>query len=453
MSGCSDKKFEKMLHAYELGMLSESEREELELHLMDCEYCFRQVQQFEKAGTLLRDDPEVRSTLVEITEKSDNRPSPVSEMKPVSKRKYWPTLVPVSIAAVIVFFFLVLKDWNIQLQPSQEAVASTNRLAIMYFDQLNRTDSTADLSDIITSLLITDLSESQYLEVVSSQRLYDILKLMGKEGLKNIDKNIATEVAEKARARWILTGDIIELANKITITAQLVEMESGQSIASQKVTGDSLKTIFELVDELSAEIKRDLPLPMAAFEEPDRQIADVTTHSREAYQLYLEGKELYNKFYSTEAREKFEQALAYDSTFAMAYHELAYLKDARLIDKAMQYINHASQKEKFYIRSTKAMASKNMNQGIAELEMLLDRYPDEKEAMYKLGRYKYNLGLLDESESYFNRAIEIDPLYKVAYNNLAYTYQAQGNFEKALWAINQYIALAPDEANPYDTRG
>ena len=49
--------------------------------------------------------------------------------------------------------------------------------------------------------------------------------------------------------------------------------------------------------------------------------------------------------------------------------------------------------------------------------------------------------------------IEIDPLDKLAYNNLAYAYNDLGDFEKSIWAINQYIALAPDEANPYDTRG
>jgi tetratricopeptide (TPR) repeat protein len=36
---------------------------------------------------------------------------------------------------------------------------------------------------------------------------------------------------------------------------------------------------------------------------------------------------------------------------------------------------------------------------------------------------------------------------------LAYIYDQLGNFEKAIWAVNQYIELAPDEPNPYDTRG
>ena len=36
---------------------------------------------------------------------------------------------------------------------------------------------------------------------------------------------------------------------------------------------------------------------------------------------------------------------------------------------------------------------------------------------------------------------------------LAYTYNEMGDFEKSIWAINKYIELAPDEPNPYDTRG
>ncbi|MGB7062670.1 MAG: tetratricopeptide repeat protein, partial [Candidatus Zixiibacteriota bacterium] len=44
-------------------------------------------------------------------------------------------------------------------------------------------------------------------------------------------------------------------------------------------------------------------------------------------------------------------------------------------------------------------------------------------------------------------------LYKIAYNQLAYAYDEIGNFEKSIWAINEYISLAPDEANPYDSRG
>ena len=51
------------------------------------------------------------------------------------------------------------------------------------------------------------------------------------------------------------------------------------------------------------------------------------------------------------------------------------------------------------------------------------------------------------------RAINIDPLYKQAYNSLVYLYRDNNSYDEALWAINKYIDLAPDEPMPYVTRG
>ncbi len=78
---------------------------------------------------------------------------------------------------------------------------------------------------------------------------------------------------------------------------------------------------------------------------------------------------------------------------------------------------------------------------------------NEKEAfLWIRGIYYNNLRQFEEAIRYFNKAIEIDPLYKMAYNVLAYAYDQMGDFEKSIWAINKYISLAPDEANPYDSR-
>ena len=43
--------------------------------------------------------------------------------------------------------------------------------------------------------------------------------------------------------------------------------------------------------------------------------------------------------------------------------------------------------------------------------------------------------------------------HKNAYNLLAYSYDNIDNLEKSIWAIDKYIEIAPDEPNPYDTRG
>jgi len=166
----------------------------------------------------------------------------------------------------------------------------------------------------------------------------------------------------------------------------------------------------------------------------------------------------YNKYYWTEAEKSFEKALVYDSTFAMAYCWMAYLKrgeeQKRLTAKAVKYSDKASQKERYYIRGWEAYVSGNYREDIKELQKVIERYPDEKEAFYFLGiTYYHNLHQDEEAVHYLSKAVQIDPLYKVAYNELAYTYNEMGDFEKSIWAINKYIELAPDEPNPYDSRG
>jgi len=365
-------------------------------------------------------------------------------------------LIPGSAVAAIVLLLLILKPWKFEFYATQEAAAGDRRLAIMYFNNPADPEDDRRLGTIITNLLITDLSESRFVQVVSSQRLYDILKLLGKEGVKKIDQDIASQIAVRAQARWMLLGSILQVEPRIIITTQLVDVASGHVVASQQIAGEVGEEVFSLVDRLTVEIKNDLSLPAAAQTEPDRPVADFITQSPEAYRHYLEGRENFYKLYWVEARQSFRQSLEFDSTFAMAYYWLAWLtrgsEQQEIIAKVVQYPDKLSQKEKCYLKSLEARISGNFQEAIAELQRIVEVYPEEKEAYYWLGFSSYNIREFEEAARYFKRALEIDPLYKFVYNMLVYVYNDLGDFEQAIWAINKYISLAPDEANPYDTR-
>jgi tetratricopeptide (TPR) repeat protein len=458
MAECRDKKYKEMLHAYELGLLSDKDRMAFETHLIECDYCFEKVQRMETASRMIRDDSDIRQAVDEAIELEDMAEAQESkEMDSRKAGKTWRRLLPASLVFVVILMVLLLKDWNINIDTSREAVASESRLAIMYFDNLADSSDAGKLSQIAANLLITDLAESHYLQVVSSQRIHDILRLLGEDEKKQIDKDMATAVAKKAGADWVLQGSVVSEQPPIVLTAQLVDVSSGEVIASQQVTGEPEENIFAVVDKLSAEIKADLALPAAAMQEPDRMVADITTHSPEAYRYYLEGMEYVNKFYGNEARQSFRKALEYDSTFAMAYYYLASLTAAAersaIIAKAVEYSDKASHKEKAYIKVMGQIHAGEYDQAIEELLMLVGRYPDEKDAYYLLGYYKYLRAKYDAAIEYFETVIELDPLYKAAHNMLAYVYNRTGEYEKAIEAINKYISLAPDEPNPYDTRG
>jgi tetratricopeptide (TPR) repeat protein/tRNA A-37 threonylcarbamoyl transferase component Bud32 len=388
----------------------------------------------------------------------NNRWESIEHFRNVQRKWAWWGLGWFLFQIVLVIFIAITPPFRLEISPHRGAVAQEHSLAIMYFENVAEPGDQNRIAQMVTSLLITDLSESQYMRVMSRQRLYDILKLMGKEDIKVIDMTVATEVAEKAGVKFIMTGSILQTEPVMVITAEISEAASGKIIASERVTGGEGEDLFAVVDRLSAQAKLDLSLPEEARTEPDRSVADVTTHSPEAYRHYLEGMDYLRKVYNAEAEESFQKALEYDSTFAMAYFRLGLLKTDEergdLMAKARQYSDRVSQKEKLFIQSMSEVAGEKRLEGIDELEKLAERYPDDKEVHYWLGAFYSQLPeRREEAVGSLSRAIEIDPLYKMAYNMLAYTYDKLGDFERSLWAINKYASIAPDEANPYDTRG
>ncbi|HUU44537.1 MAG TPA: tetratricopeptide repeat protein [Acidobacteriota bacterium] len=452
---CLDKRFERMIHHYELGLLSEKDRPAFELHLFDCEACYNKVEQFAETAHLIRHDPEVRAGIRRLAEESaEEAPAAAPEEEAIRPRRVWSRVIPV-VAVAAALLVLLLRPWHVEIQPTREAVARQNRLAILDFTDLSGDSVGTWIGSVSTNLLITDLSESQFVQVVSRQRLLDIRRRVhGPESAAGpLDESAALQVAREADARWLLTGVVIQVKPEIVLSVQLVDVSSGDAVTGRRVYGETAQGIFPLIDKLSHELRNDLALPEAARQEPDPQVADLTTHSAEAYSHYLEGLDLLDRYYRPQAEEQFRRALEFDSTLAMAYYFLSELSDRALIDQAVAHIDRVGQKENFYIRSRKAAYVGDLEGAIAILDEAIARYPDEKEAHFQIGKHHFTAAAYADAARHLNIALQLDPLFKSARNHLVYTYDRMGQYEDAIATINTYISLAPEEPNPYDTRG
>jgi len=71
MSSCVDKSLGKLLHNYELGLLSEEDKKQLELHLFECDYCRGLAGEFLDLSRMLRYDPDAQAILEEISVETD----------------------------------------------------------------------------------------------------------------------------------------------------------------------------------------------------------------------------------------------------------------------------------------------------------------------------------------------------------------------------------------------
>ena len=65
MKDCTDKNLGKLLHAYEIGILSEQECEQFETHLLGCEHCHSMLESFEERASLLATSEKVKEVVGE----------------------------------------------------------------------------------------------------------------------------------------------------------------------------------------------------------------------------------------------------------------------------------------------------------------------------------------------------------------------------------------------------
>ena len=408
---------------------------------------------------------EMLGDLIEIRRDSGYEgPARVPSRLRAARKRILRILIPAALATVLVVVFIVFKFkvFHIEIGPQGEALADQNSLAVMPFENMEDAQDTQRYGQMITALLTTNLSESEHMRVISRQRLRDILRFLEQDKTRETENVTASEVAERAGVNLILTGTILQTEPNPVVTSVISQGSSGEVLATQRVDGMPGQDIFSVVDKLSRAIRQDLSLPQ---DESFRPVKEVTTSSPEAYRYYLEGLDHTYTYSFKDAEESFTEALAYDSTFAMAHacraNAIYVLRFGRVtpevmheINKALEYCGNGSPYEQGWIRAHHAFLTGDDSTALAGFESVAEDFPGEKEVFKAIGYiYLYRLPDPEKALRAYEKTIELDPLNPNPYCQLTYLYDVVGDTAKSRWAIEKYIAVAPDNANAFGTLG
>jgi tetratricopeptide (TPR) repeat protein len=80
----------------------------------------------------------------------------------------------------------------------------------------------------------------------------------------------------------------------------------------------------------------------------------------------------------------------------------------------------------------------------ASLDSVVTRFPENEKGWFNRGVYRADLGDLDEAIRSYQKAIEVEPGYVAAWNNLAGCLHDAGDEEGALAAFREAVQLAPE---------
>jgi len=335
-------------------------------------------------------------------------------------------------------------------------------IAVMFFENQTGDESLEWLRKGLTEMFIRALSQSQYVSVLSTDRLYEILERLDKSSSSEaIDMDMAAIVAQEANVEALLTGNISRSGDSLRINVKLHEPNQGQIIQEASVEGPGLDNIFGMVDHLTQEIKSNLQLALSK-DETSRGIADLSTSSLEAWRYYTAGLDLLYKVLFTDAIAQFQKAVELDSTFVSAYLYLSSLlynqgelqQGHEAFQKLLSLRNKATPQEKYQMDIFEAaLINRDTRRTIQASHQWLEQYPNDRDANFNLATLYYNLQKWDRAIHYYRKVLDIDPKYKLAYNMLGYLYANTGDYSNAITTLNKYKELAPDEPNPYDSMG
>jgi tetratricopeptide (TPR) repeat protein len=325
-----------------------------------------------------------------------------------------------------------------------------NTVAVMYFEN-NTGDENLDYwRKALSDLIIADLSQSKYIQVLTGGKLYNILKKLEQVEADSYSWDVLNEVAARGRARNILTGNYVKAGELFQINITLQEAGTGRLIGSESVEGKGVESILStMVDELTRRVKTGFELTEEQITgDIDSRIEDITTSSPEALKHYLEGLRYYNMEQPRLSLQELEKAVAIDPDFAMAYLIMSYAygtlgnyaESERCVQKAYELSERLPARERYLIQGDfYSWSEKTLDKAIEAFNRLLEFYPEDVEGNVMLGNVYLELEQWDKASERYELLIENKEESVWPYDSLVKIYESQGMYDKAIGVCEEYL--------------
>jgi tetratricopeptide (TPR) repeat protein/predicted Ser/Thr protein kinase len=368
----------------------------------------------------------------------------------------------IAAAGAIVILAVLLGKFVLRRTPAPPP-ADRLKMAVISFENQTGDAAYDYLQDAIPNLLITSLEQSQRFRITSWERLRDLLRQSGREDRQVIDSDLGLQLCGLDGVQALIRGSFVKAGDTFVTDAKILDVKSRSLLKTVSARGEGVESILkEQIDDLSREIGRGFGQEEAAPKMKATPIAEATTDSLEAYNYFLRGREDYEKFYFADARRYLERAVELDPEFAMAYSYLVrvyvQLGNSPAADEAVQKLekfgDRVSGKEGLYIKALLASRSKDKGKEFEEtVRKIIAEYPEEKRARLDLAARLNATSRCEEAVTELNELLKLDPKFGPALNLIAYAYGNLKKYDVAIQYFQEYAAVSPGDANPYDSMG
>jgi DNA-binding SARP family transcriptional activator/TolB-like protein len=307
----------------------------------------------------------------------------------------------------------------------------------------------ADLSAAVTELFRIDLAQSPSIRLAESSYVASVVRRMERDPEAPLDVSLAREVAVRQGLKAVIAGEINSAGGSIVISAQVVTADSGLVLWADREVATDPDSVIPATDRLSRRMRRGIGESLRNIRSGPH-LPQVTTSSLEALQKYSEALSIgLTDRLSTIAL--LDEAIALDSTFAMAWRKLGVYAGAfdraagEAYTKAFQLRHRLTDRERYLTEGTyyQSVTGEKEKAAVA-YRRLLDRYPDVYEARGNLGSLYSSSGDLAAAEELYHQGIELDSTLVGIWRYLLGVQYRQHKFDEAEETLRHIERLFPD---------
>jgi DNA-binding winged helix-turn-helix (wHTH) protein/TolB-like protein/Tfp pilus assembly protein PilF len=372
--------------------------------------------------------------------------SPVPASRQIAGTKSLPvwilvTVPALALIAVLAYFGFARRAGNVASGPT-----APRSLAVLPFQNLDATQGHEFFGLGMTDALISRLSNLHRANVRPTSA---VQKYSG-------SSRDAIAAGKELRVDSVLSGTLQEQGDRIRVSVQLIDINEGKMVWA-RTFDEKATNIFAVEDALAEQIAQSV-IPKLSADERQRVTKNYTDNPA-AHDLYLQGRFYLNKF--TEdgtklARKCFEEAIAKDSHYALAYSGLAEsyafgeigLPPQEAFPKARDAATRALELDEDVGEAHAVLAQVGFlwdwDWAAAEKQFkrALDLSPADPEIHHMYAHYLTAMGRFDEALAESQRLLELNPLSPAARNHLGWHYLYARQFDQA---IEQYkLVLSAD---------
>jgi TolB-like protein/DNA-binding winged helix-turn-helix (wHTH) protein/predicted Zn-dependent protease len=367
-------------------------------------------------------------------------------------------LLLVGITIIVQYLSLPLPSTQ-PLAPSiQSALPLPDKPSIIVLPFTNLSgDPTQDyFSDGLTEVLTSTLSRIPSLFVIARHSAFTY---KGK-GVK------VQDVSREMGVRYVVEGSVLRTDAHIRIMAQLIDATTGYHLWSERYDRP-LKDIFAVQqDEIVQKIVTTLKLQITLEEQG--HLIRKSTDNPEAYDAFLRGLESFfrvTRKANTQARQMWENAIALDPQFAVAYAALGWTyyiewlwrwsPDPQTLERAFEQAQQALMRDTSLAAAHGLLGlvyaqKKQFDQALAEMEQAValnpngaDVYTWQAEVLNFAGRPEQALWSVEQ-------AMRLNPHYPPFYLiNLGIAYYLLGRYSDAISTLKSLLARNPNWLSAY----